>query len=487
MTLYRYSESPVVLAACRQDFPSFIRVCFHIVNPSTPLLINWHHYGIAHHLELVRRGSIRRLAINCPRRYLKSLITSVAFPAWVLGHDPSKRIVVASYGADLSIKLHNDFRAVVNHPLYRAIFPNMHPSPTKNTELEFATTLNGYRFATTIEGSLAGRGGDILIIDDPLKPGDASFENSRNRVNRWFCDTALPALDDKQHGAVIIVAQRLHEHDLTGYLLGTAPNDLTLLALPAIATSNERIAIGDNQYHVRAPGDLLHPEREPLEALRLLRSQFGDEIFAAQYQQDPQRSGGALIKREWIRYYDRLPEELTSSSYVIWQSWDPGKSGESNAHSVCTTWAFHDKKYYLVDVFVGQLDYSELKHTAISLAHEYKPAAILIEDTVLGTAMIDELERLGLPVVQVTPKGDKKSRMQMHIPKFANGQIQFPREKPGCADVVRQLLDFPGGRLTDIVDSISQALTYEVSECQWNDTNLENFARFNAALGGGFW
>jgi phage terminase large subunit-like protein len=101
--------------------------------------------------------------------------------------------------------------------------------------------------------------------------------------------------------------------------------------------------------------------------------------------------------------------------------------------------------------------------------------------------MIDELERLGLPVVQVTPKGDKKSRMQMHIPKFANGQIQFPREKPGCADVVRQLLDFSGGRLTDIVDSISQALTYEVSECQWNDTNLENFARFNAALGGGFW
>jgi predicted phage terminase large subunit-like protein len=123
----------------------------------------------------------------------------------------------------------------------------------------------------------------------------------------------------------------------------------------------------------------------------------------------------------------------------------------------------------------------------VDLAHEYKPAAILIEDTVLGTAMIDELERLGLPVVQVTPKGDKKSRMQMHIPKFANGQIQFPREKPGCADVVRQLLDFPGGRLTDIVDSISQALTYEVSECQWNDTNLENFARFNAALGGGFW
>ena len=197
MTLNRYSASPVVLAACRQDFPSFVQVCFDIINPSTPLQMNWHHYALAHHLELVRRGSIRRLAINLPRRYLKSLITSVAFPAYALGHNPSKRIVVASYGADLAIKLSNDFRVVVNDPLYRAIFPNMRPSRAKNTELEVATTLNGYRFATTIEGSLAGRGGDLLIIDDPHKPGDVVYETSRNRIYRWFCDTALPALDDK--------------------------------------------------------------------------------------------------------------------------------------------------------------------------------------------------------------------------------------------------------------------------------------------------
>ena len=175
--------------------------------------MNWHHYAVAHHLELVRHGSIQRLAINLPRRYLKSLLSSVAFPAYVLGHDPSKRIVVASYGADLAIKLSNDFRVVVNDPLYRAIFPNMRPSRAKNTELELATTLNGYRFATTIEGSLAGRGGDLLIIDDPHKPGEVVYETSRNRIYRWFCDTALPALDDKQNAAVVLVMQRLHMDD----------------------------------------------------------------------------------------------------------------------------------------------------------------------------------------------------------------------------------------------------------------------------------
>src|SRR6516165_2571083 len=149
----------------------------------------------------------------------------------------------SSYGADLAVKLSNDFRTIVNSPFYRAMFPPMHPSRAKNSEFELATTLNGYRFATTIEGSLAGRGGDILIIDDPHKPGDVVYETSRNRVYRWFCDTALPALDDKQHGAVLLVMQRLHVDDLTGRVLRAAPGEWNHLSLPAIAQEEESIMI----------------------------------------------------------------------------------------------------------------------------------------------------------------------------------------------------------------------------------------------------
>ena len=144
------------------------------------------------------------------------------------------------------------------------------------------------------------------------------------------------------------------------------------------------------------------------------------------------------------------------------QSWDAAlKPGEPNSRSACTTWLFQNENYYLVDLFVGQLDYWDLKQKAISLAHQYKPAAILIEDTGLGAAMADEFQRLELPALPVTPKEDKKTRMAMHIPKFANGQVFFPKQKPWCAEAMRELLDFPGGRRTDIVDSISQALAHK--------------------------
>jgi predicted phage terminase large subunit-like protein len=454
----RVPKTRILTAACRSDFLSFFHLCFHILNPNTTLQMNWHHQALAYDLELVREGRIRRLIINLPRRSLKSFLTSVAFPAYALGHDPSKRIVVASYGADLAVKLSNDFRAIVNDPFYRAMFPRMQISGAKNTESEVATTLNGYRFATTIEGSLAGRGGDILIIDDPHKPGDVVFETSRNRVYRWFCDTALPALDDKQNGAVLLVMQRLHVDDLTGTVLRPAPKVWTVLSLPAIATSDEKIPIG-HKYHFRQAGDLLHCEREPRHVLDALLLQFGDEVFAAQYQQQPLPPGGTLIKREWIQYYDRLPALIPSAVFV--QSWDPAmKSNDSNARSAGTTWLFQEDKYYLVDLFVGQLDYSDLKQRAIELAGKYKPVAILIEDAVVGTGMANEFEKLGLPAVLVKPKEDKKTRMAKHIPKFANGQVLFPGQKPWCAEAVREVVDFPGGRRTDIVDSISQALDY---------------------------
>jgi hypothetical protein len=160
-------------AIIRRDFPSFIRKTFRILSPSATYYDNWHIHAIAYHLELVRLGKIKRLIINVPPRSLKSLICSVAFPAYVLGHDPTKRIIGLSYSQDLAIKLSNDCREVMNSSEYRQLFPQTKISRQKNTESEFATTKMGYRIATSIEGTLTGRGGDIVILDDPLKPIDA--------------------------------------------------------------------------------------------------------------------------------------------------------------------------------------------------------------------------------------------------------------------------------------------------------------------------
>ena len=114
-----------VNAACRKDFVNFVRKFFHVLNPSTTFHMNWHICAIAYVLEQVRLGKIKRVMITVPPRSLKSLMCSVSFPAFVLGHDPTRRLIVASYSADLAIKHGNDFRTVVNSAEYHAIFPGM--------------------------------------------------------------------------------------------------------------------------------------------------------------------------------------------------------------------------------------------------------------------------------------------------------------------------------------------------------------------------
>jgi hypothetical protein len=345
-----------VNAACRQDFVSFVRKVFHVLNPGATFHMNWHIRAIAHHLEQVRLGNIKRLIITVPPRSLKSIMCSVAFPAFALGQDPTKRLIVASYSADLAIKHGNDFRTVVNSAEYRDIFPGMHISAMKNTQTEVATTRNGFRLANSVDGTLTGRGGDIIVIDDPIAALAALSQKSRDHVRDWYFNTLLSRLDDKQTGAIVLVMQRLHEDDLAGVLL-RGSDEWTVLSLPAIAEQDEQIPIGDGQVHVRHAGDVLHPEREPREVLESLLAQLGADTFAAQYQQRPVSPGGAMIKRASVRRYDQLP-----TSGLIIQSWDvANKQGEENDYSVCTTWLIDENKYYLIDVLRGRFDFPTLR------------------------------------------------------------------------------------------------------------------------------
>jgi predicted phage terminase large subunit-like protein len=451
----------ILNAACRTDFASFIRKCYEILSPGSSFQANWHIHALTYHLEQVRLNKIKRLIINMPPRSLKSIMSSVAFPAFILGHEPAKRIIAVSYGADLAVKHANDFRAVVESPWYRGVFPWMRISVAKNTESEVLTTQNGYRLATSIDGTLTGRGGEIVIIDDPLKPIDAHSDSKRQRVNDWFRNTLVSRLDDKRTGAIIVVMQRVHMDDLTGMLLRDS-TEWTALTLPAIAEFEQTIQIGENERHTRRVGDLLHPEREPISVLDAIRSQLGTDTFAAQYQQAPIPPGGAMIKRNWIRRFDQSPASDWRSP--IFQSWDTAsKEGSQNDWSVCTTWVRHENKYYLIDALRGRFDYPTLKARAISYAKTYEPEKILIEDTGVGTALIAELQDEGLYAIAVKPERDKITRMSIQSGKFESGQIWFPNNAPWLADLEAELFAFPNGRHDDQVDSISQALAHHAS------------------------
>jgi predicted phage terminase large subunit-like protein len=465
----------------KNDFLTFSQLCFQTLNPATPFERNWHLQAIAWHLRLVHIGKIRRLIILAPPRSLKSLMCSVAFPAFILGHDPSARIICVSYGSDLSTKLSNDCRTILQTPWFPSLFPGMRISRSKNSESEIVTTQHGYRLATSVGGSLTGRGGGYVIIDDPMKAQDAFSQKKREAINEWFLNTVLSRLDDQRTGAIIVVMQRLHADDPAGMLLRSS-DEWTVLKLSAIALEDERIQIGEDTYHYRTSGNLLHAQRLPRELLDEILAHTGEEHFAAQYLQEPTGPDGKTIKRDWVRRYDEAPTR-TSSTYVL-QSWDPAlKPGEGNSWSVCTTWYVVEcKYYYLIDVFRARADYPTLKEQAKTLARHYSPTTILIEDTGIGTGLATELRNERFPIVGVQVEHNKLARMSVQSGKFANGQVLLPRQAPWLKAYEEEIFSFPDSRSDDQVDSTSQALGYKIRTSVWNDKALEGLSRFTQAL-----
>jgi hypothetical protein len=251
---------------------------------------------IAAKLAAVAQGKIQRLIINLPPRHLKSLLTSVAFPAWRLGHDPSAQILCVSYAQDLADKLARDCRSIMMTPWYRRVF-RTRLAPHRQAVQEFITTRQGYRLATSTGGVLTGRGADFILIDDPLKPEEALSKALRQACNEWFLNILYSRLNDKRSGAIVIIMQRLHEDDLVGHVLGQ--EQWEVVSFPAIAEADEvhQIeTIWGPQCFTRRRGEALHRAREPLAVLHNIRRTMGEYNFAGQYQQSPAPLGGGLVK-----------------------------------------------------------------------------------------------------------------------------------------------------------------------------------------------
>ena len=445
----------------RLDLGTFIHRSFQTVAPAQNYQRNWHIDAMAWHLQQCFTGEIKRLLITLPPRYLKSICASVAFPAWVLGRDPSKRIICASYSADLASKHARDCRGVMAADWYRSIFPQTRISRGQDAEMNFVTTGHGYRYSTSVGGTLTGRGGNILIIDDPLKSDDAFSEAKRSAANDWFDGTLYSRLDDKREGVIIVVMQRLHLEDLAGHLLERG--SWVHLDLPAIAETDEEIPIGPNKIHLRRAGELLHAECEPMRELDGLKNALGSFRFSAHYQQRPVPLEGEIIKWHWFRNYDSYPP-LQAGDEII-QSWDTAyKAEELSDYSVCSTWLVQGNLYYLIDVLREKLVYPDLKKKVIAHALGYHANAIIVENKGSGMALIDDLRRggaAGIPMpIAFDPESDKLTRMATRAVNIEAGQVLLPRSAAWLDDFRTELLQFPKGRHDDQVDSLSQFLSW---------------------------
>ena len=420
----------------KKNFKYFLQKSFYTLHPNTPFINNWHINLICEYLNALENKQIKRLIINIPPRYLKSFCISVAWTAWLLAKKSTRKILVASHSMQLSKKLSLDCKSIINSEWYRNIF-DINISKKQDTKEKFCTTSHGSRTACSIGSNITGEGADYLIVDDPLTPIQALSTKKLNKVNDWFSNTFLTRLNDKKTGIVVIIMQRLHNNDLSGYLLKN--QNWKYLKIPVISQNDEKIHYHKFSYF-RKKGELLCDKREGKNEINFLKKELGEYAFSAQYQQNPTNINNGYIKRSWIQRYSKKP-----NFNFIYQSWDTAiKTGINNDYSICISWGVTNNAYYLIDVFKRKLNYPDLKNIIVEKHAEFNPNGVIIEDKASGQQLIQDLKQISqIPIVKFLPKNSKFIRFISVLSIFESEKIYLPKNSTWLSEFEAEILSFP--------------------------------------------
>lgn len=447
-----------ISALVRLDFGFFLRMAFGELGGNSPYIHNWHIDAVIHQLDRVRDGETRRLLVTMPPRHLKSRIISIAWVAWMLGHNPALTFLCVSYGQQLAEDHASDCLTIIQSHWYRRAFPSL--VLTSRAVGHFRTSAGGGRMSTSVEGATTGFGADIIIVDDPLKAQDALSVKERERVNRWFDETLAQRPNSQMTGAIIVIMQRLHEADLVGTLRKLG--GFRELCLPAIAPADEDVPLTRGRVYRRRAGCALHGERQSL-AMLLARKAASPYVFAGQYQQDPIPEIGNIIEAAWLLTFD-LPSLDLSQGQIVMSLDTASKDNPFNDYSVIEVARVLGKSIHVIDVFRGRLQFPQLRARTIELARQHGAHVLLIEDAASGQQLIQMLraeEPAGVPSpIAWRPKGDKNSRVLAASAIIRSGRLFLPERAHWVAEFTGELLGFPGAAFDDQVDATTQLLLW---------------------------
>ena len=412
-----------------------------------------HHKKLAKIFQDVVEGKKKRVIINIAPRMGKSEFSSYLFPAYFLGQDPNKKIIMATHTAGLSEDFGRRVRNLIESDEYKELFPNSIVADDQKAAGKWSTGAGGQYYAVGVGGALAGRGADLFVIDDPHSEQDIKANSRATFDNAWSWFQTGPLQRLMPGGAIVVIMTRWSLIDLTGRLVDfTIKNPEAepweVVELPAILPS----------------GKSLWPEQWPLEQLKAKKLQMDPRYWNAQYMQQPTSDMAALIKRtDWKVWED---EEPPTCEYVI-QSWDTAHEVKTTSdYSACTTWGvwYNEEdnmspNLILLDAFKDRMTFPELKATALKHYNEWKPDACIIEKKAAGAPLIQELRRMGIPIQEFTPSrgNDKIVRLNAIADLFTSGKVWAP-DRRWARDVIEELAAFPAGEHDDFVDTTTQAL-----------------------------
>lgn len=450
-------DKQAFVSLLRSDFLSFVAKVFAELHPGQKLDPSWYIGAVADLARRIIEGDVHRGIVCLPPRHLKSIILSVALPAFYLGLNPHRKVICVSYGQELASTLTKSCAQVMQSAWYKEAFPQT--VLEKITELDLQTTKNGRRYAVTTHGALTGIGGDLIIIDDPMKASDVSSQVRREQNIDWLCTTLLSRLDDQVNGSILVTMQRLHQEDLVGHLLDQGGWEY--LAIPAESQISADYVTGPSaeDVHRYEKGEVLDPARQPKHILDEMRAQMGHGAFSAQYLQEPLPDGRCLFDWAWFRIYDlKNPPAFD----LVFQSWDVASSVDSAAaYSVCTTWGVAARLFFLIDVDRRRLPIPDLIRHAQALYATYQPNIVLVEATGIGEALYQSLrERYAMRVCSHKPTTDKVTRAEKQTVRIESGQVFVPESAPWLPDFHREITAFPQGKFQDQVDSMVGFLTH---------------------------
>jgi predicted phage terminase large subunit-like protein len=400
-----------------------------------------------------------------------SSLVSVFWPCWEWIRKPEQRWIFVSYGYDLSMTHAYSRKLILSSPWYLKNWGHIvQINPRYSAIGEFMNLRQGIMTSTSTGGALTGKGGNRIVIDDPTNPREALSQTPRDSANSWFGDTCSTRLDDKMTGAFVLIQQRIHDVDMTGYLTGLQSSDLTahiienangwtLLRIPAIADVEEDIVFPLSKRVVkRKVGDVLWEQREPLTELQTQKFVM-DWQYEAQYQQRPSSLKGQIFSRDWIRLYEHLPGQKPLGTIL---SVDASfKDTETSSYVVIQIWRRYGVDNYLIDQLRDKMSFIKTLEEIDRLLAAYPSANTkLIEDKANGTAIIEMMRRKYSGVIAVSPTDSKEARAISVTPCFKSGNVWVPGGKSWTHDYLNEMTLFPGGRWKDQVDCTTQALKY---------------------------
>ena len=409
-----------------------------------------HHKIYAEKLQNVADGKSTRLIVNMPPRHTKSEFASYLFPTWMMGRKPTSKIIQATHTSELAVGFGRKVKNLIDSEDFKDIFPEISLASDAKASGRWSTNKGGEYYAVGVGGALAGRGADLLIIDDPVSEQDALSPSALDNIYEWY--TSGPRQRLQPGGSIIIVMTRWSIRDLTAKVLKKqaegGADQWEVVEFPAIFPETDNV---------------LWPEYWKKEELEAVRSSIPVAKWNAQYLQNPTAEEGAIIKREWWNIWEN--DDPPHVSYII-QSYDTAYSKSERADfSAITTWGVFEpvegegEAIILLDAERGRWDFPELKDNAYRLYKEYDPDMILIEQKATGTPLTHELRRMGIPVTPFTPSrgADKFTRMNACAPVFESGMVWRPDTR-FADEVVEECAAFPNGENDDLADSMTQAI-----------------------------